>query len=605
MNRFLSRAVALLGAALTATLVACGGGGGSAGTDTSGGAVYQGTISGFGSVIVNGVRFDDGAASVQIDDDSADRSALKLGMRGEVSGSVSDDGTQGSASSIVVETAVRGPISAVNAAAGSFVIRGITVSTDTTTVFEGAGSLAALQVGQWVEVHGSVDFAARTVQATRVEVKAPEDIGRIVLFGKATAVTATQFTLGDLTIDTSAARMIGFNGAAVSEGAVVRVRASQPPVGNVLQASVVKAVKAPRLLDGTPAAVEGRIQQFKSVSDFLVSGTAVDATNATFQNGVAADLAEGKRVVVQGTLANGKLIAKKLRFFRPDQDGEIRLIGMVSDFVSVSSFKVRGVAVDASAARFDGGTATELMNGRLVEIKGAAAGSVVQATEVKFGDATLTSGLLTGVVSDFVSTAQFKVGGRDVRLGVNARLVNGTAADIVNGATLWMRGQADSVGVYVVYLVVFPPRWIVATTQVAGTVADVAIDGSFMLNGTRVTTSGVTRFLGGNANQMVAGGWVVVTGRVSGGVLAADTIVFTAKSSNDNCKVFKIEGVVYDFASISGFKLLGFSVDASGAKIEGGVAADIANGQVVEACGNELPTAGVLKALKLEIKAPR
>ena len=605
MKTFFQRIVAGVAVAATALLVACGGGGSDSG-GTAGESAYQGTISGFGSVIVNGVRFDDSAARVTVDDAVVSVGALKLGMRADVTGSVSTDGSTGTASSCVVDTSVRGPIAAIDTAASRFTIRGIAVLVDDKTVFEGAGNLAALKVGDWVEVHGSVDFANRVVQATRVEVKPPEEVGRIVLFGKATGVTATTFTLGDLTVNYAAARLIGFDTNTITEGAVVRVRSNASPVGNVLQATVVKAVKAPRLLDGTPAAVEGRVQQFVSVSNFLVSGTAVDATNAQFQSGTAADLSEGKRVIVYGTLVNGKIVATKIRIFRPDLDGEVRLIGMVSDYVSVASFKVRGVAVDASAAVFEDGTAAELMDGRLVEIKGQTVGSVVKATKVEFEETRNGSNaVLTGVVSGFVSTADFKVAGKAVKVAADVRYVNGTAADVVDGANLWLIGATDAGGVFVAKLVIVSPFRIIGPTQAAGTVADVAADGSFKLNGTLVTTSLTTRFIGGTAANVVAGTWVVVTGKVTGGVLAAATVTFPGQRGNDSCKAFKIEGVVYDYVSASNFKLFGLTVDASAAEFEGGVAADLANGKIVQACGNALPLAGVLKALKVEFKGLR
>ena len=605
MNTFFQRVVAGVSAAATALLVACGGGGSDSG-GASAESVYQGTIGGFGSVIVNGVRFDDRAARITLDDEVVTVGALKLGMRTDVTGSVASDGSTGTASSCVVDTSVRGPIASIDTATASFKIRGIGVQTDDKTVYEGASNLAALKVGDWVEVHGSVDFANRVVQATRVEVKAPEDVGRIVLFGKATAVAATTFTLGDLSVDFSKARLIGFDGNVIPEGAVVRVRSNTSPVGNVLVATVVKAVKAPRLLDGTPAAVEGRVQQFVSVANFLVSGTAVDATDATFEHGTVADLSEGKRVIVHGTLANGKIVAKKLRFFRNELDGEVRLIGMVSDYVSVSSFKVRGVAVDASAATFEDGTAAELMDGRLVEIKGQSMGSVVKATKVEFEETRNGSNaVLTGVVSGFVSTADFKVGGKAAKVASDVRYVNGTVADIVNGASLWLNGSTDAAGVFVAKLVIVSPFRIVGPTQAAGTVADVAADGSFKLNGTLITTSAATRFIGGTAANVVAGTWVIVTGKVTAGVLAAATVAFPGQNGNDDCKAFKIEGVVYDYVSVSNFKLFGLTVDASAARFDDGVATDLANGKTVQACGNELPVAGVLKALKVEFKSLR
>lgn len=245
-----------------------------------------------------------------------------------------------------------------------------------------------------------------------------------------------------------------------------------------------------------------------------------------------------------------------------------------------------------------------MANGRWVGVRGASAGSVVKATRIRFGDAAATSGLAAGVVREFVSPAQFKLCGRDAKVADSVRYIGGTAGDIVNGATLWVRGL-DAANVFVINLIVFPPRWSIATTQVAGVVADVGTDGSFKLNGTLVTTSPVARYVGGPTGNLVAGAWVIVTGRVGKGVLAAETIVFAERRVSESCKAFRIEGVVYDFMSAGDFKLFEYTVDASMAAFSGGTQADLANGRVVEACGNELPVAGVLKALKLEFKPQR
>ncbi|MEQ1804552.1 MAG: DUF5666 domain-containing protein [Burkholderiaceae bacterium] len=578
-----------------ALLVACGGGGSEGGAAAA--AQYEGTISGFGSVIVNGVRFDDSRAAVTIDDADVAVGALKLGMRVALSGAVADGADTGTATQVTVETAARGPVASVDLGNSTFTIRGITIQTDAKTVFEGASDLAALHAGDWVEAHGSVDFANRLVQATRVEVKAPEDVGRIVLFGKATGVTASTFTLGDLTVNYASAQLIGFGAGGIAEGSVVRVRANEAPVNNLLTATFVKAVKAPRLLDGTPAAVEGRIQQFAGASDFLVSGTAVDASNATFENGVIGDLAEGKRVIVRGTLANGKVMARKVRFFLPDQDGEVRLIGLVSDDLSIASFKVRGVAVDASNAQFSNGDASQLANSRLVQIKGQAVGSLVTATSVEFLDSNALLGLLTGVVSDANSTADFKVGGQAAKVGLVVRYINGNAAGIVNGATLWMKGHRDGAGVFVANVVFIVPNWMVVTTQAAGTVTDPdPLNHSFKLNGTTVTTSPATVFIGGTEADLLTGRWVIVTGKMNSGVLAAETIIVTRDHSNEACKAFKLDAVIYDYVSVSNFKLFGFQIDASTAAFSGGSAADLADGKVIQACGDALPAGNVLTA---------
>jgi hypothetical protein len=65
------------GLALVIVFAACGGGVGTGGTGT----YTYGPITGFGSIIVGGVRFDDSLARVEDDDGTTrSRSELKLGM---------------------------------------------------------------------------------------------------------------------------------------------------------------------------------------------------------------------------------------------------------------------------------------------------------------------------------------------------------------------------------------------------------------------------------------------------------------------------------------------------------------------------------------------
>ena len=81
-----------LGMGLLAALaiVACGGGSDLAGVGSGGtGSFSVGTITGFGSVFVNGQRYDDVNASVSDEDGPRNRADLRLGMVVTVQGSVS------------------------------------------------------------------------------------------------------------------------------------------------------------------------------------------------------------------------------------------------------------------------------------------------------------------------------------------------------------------------------------------------------------------------------------------------------------------------------------------------------------------------------------
>ena len=93
--------------------VACGGGGsvasvGSGGTGTLSASTFSvGTITGFGSVFVNGTRFEDTNASVSDEDGARSRNDLKLGMVVKVQGSVNASGTA-TASSFSFDSELQG-----------------------------------------------------------------------------------------------------------------------------------------------------------------------------------------------------------------------------------------------------------------------------------------------------------------------------------------------------------------------------------------------------------------------------------------------------------------------------------------------------------------
>ena len=107
----------LRAALLLLVLTACGG------VETGGtgaGAYVQGPITGFGSVIVAGVRFDDSGARVEdADGVRRDRDELRLGMLVEVeSGPIGDDGSGGrlaTATRVRLASELLGPVGIVAA----------------------------------------------------------------------------------------------------------------------------------------------------------------------------------------------------------------------------------------------------------------------------------------------------------------------------------------------------------------------------------------------------------------------------------------------------------------------------------------------------------
>src|SRR5512147_35483 len=84
-------------AAIVVLLTACGGGGGSGGGAVpvaSSAGVARGTVTGFGSVFVNGVEYDTSNASFSRDGEDSHQSDLSVGMivkiRGDIEGQHAD-----------------------------------------------------------------------------------------------------------------------------------------------------------------------------------------------------------------------------------------------------------------------------------------------------------------------------------------------------------------------------------------------------------------------------------------------------------------------------------------------------------------------------------
>ena len=175
-----SRTLQALAKVLFAALVltGCGGGGSTSSSMSAKNSFISGPITGFGSVIVNGTRFDDSTATVANDDDEAQAATdLKLGMMAEVeAGEITNDttGSHGEAKAIHFRSAIVGPVDSIATDGKSLVVLGQTVDVTATTVFDdrltmGLGSITA---GDVVEVFAMLDATTGHYTATRIEPKA-------------------------------------------------------------------------------------------------------------------------------------------------------------------------------------------------------------------------------------------------------------------------------------------------------------------------------------------------------------------------------------------------------------------------------------------------
>src|SRR5262245_47627784 len=128
-------------AALLLALSACGGVE-TGGTGPTASSYVEGPVTGFGSVIVGGIRFDDSNARIE-DSDGAmrDRGELRLGMRVEVeAGTIAtagDGARSATATRVRIAPGLLGPVATLDAAGSTFGVLGQTVRVGSFTVVDG------------------------------------------------------------------------------------------------------------------------------------------------------------------------------------------------------------------------------------------------------------------------------------------------------------------------------------------------------------------------------------------------------------------------------------------------------------------------------------
>ncbi|MCE9659428.1 MAG: DUF5666 domain-containing protein [Burkholderiales bacterium] len=374
----------------------CGGGVDSGGTGVQPTSFASGPITGFGSVIVNAVHYDDSSATVR-DGNGALRSSddLRLGMTIDVRGSaIGTDGSGNPASkadSIVFSSEIVGPVAASDLTARTLTVFGQSVDIAASTVFGESltGGQAALVAGTVVEIYARLDVATGRYAATRVEAKPAGTAFSLRGVVSALDTAPRAFSFGSARISYAGVAVVP---ATLANGRFIRAAiAPAPGAGGILTATALSD-GAPPIEDHDEAKLEGRVSAFTSTTAFSVNGTPVDARGATFDGG-SVGLVLGAKVEVEGTIVGGVLVASRVKVDSEGGGGEDEEFEVSGRIVSVDAagrtFVVREVTVSYSGSvDFRNGTAADLAVGRKVEVKGVltADGTRVQAERIEFDD---------------------------------------------------------------------------------------------------------------------------------------------------------------------------------------------------------------------------
>ena len=330
---------------LSALIVACGGGGGGsvAGGGIGGTGITSGSVTGFGSVFVNGIKFEtDGASRSVVDDTDVsdgtdDDTVLGIGMVVTIVGTVNADGVTGTADSIEYDNDIEGPVAAapvedLDGVTKTFAIFNITVVVDrNATVFASTDydsfNYDSLAQNDLLEVSGYFDAVGQLL-ATRVEKNGVLVLGvsDVEIKGDVGGFDGIDtFMLGGITVTFDGTTEFEDLPGTVADGQYVEVEGTLETATSIA-ASRIELEEEGFGDDVDEISLEGIVTDFNGISDFRVAGQRVNASNATFEPAsLKTSIANDAAVEVEGSIVDGILRAEEVE----QRGGDVRVSAYV------------------------------------------------------------------------------------------------------------------------------------------------------------------------------------------------------------------------------------------------------------------------------------
>jgi len=339
---------------ISSVLSACGGDLTVAGNDgiSGTGITTAGRVTGFGSICVNGVKFEVNEAQFFRDGvnttATTGESDFSVGEYITINGTIlKADITKGIANEVIFENQIEGAVTEVSNSSDnnlSLFVLGQKVTIDARTIliddrtestkriiesldtcktpdFIHFTSLQDLSLGNIVEVSGIKD-ANGNIKATSIKWKKDRFVSgesEIEIKGSVTNLNTSDktFMLGSISVAYDKAMFEDFNAADLSNTQFVEVKSSSKIINNEIIAYTIK-LKDEHLAvnSGAKLEIEGIVTRFNSSSDFDVNGVAVTTNSKTkYSGGEEANIELDSDIEVKGTVnSNGVLVAKNIEF---------------------------------------------------------------------------------------------------------------------------------------------------------------------------------------------------------------------------------------------------------------------------------------------------
>ncbi len=503
------------------TLSSCGGGTQVAGgVGTGGTGVVAGTVTGFGSLVMDGIAYNSATPRYTAESTtqpSIPVTAMKVPLGGQLN--IQTD-TQGNPASVWINPALVGVVTSVNPTAGTLIVNGMEVVVNSAasslpnTFFIGYAGMGAIQLNDRVQVQGVPGITSSGtpfVQATLIKLM-PSNLPITRVSGPLAQWNPSQstFTVNGIpfSFNTGTRFSSPFSNQTLGVGALKNGQwvniwsqtpsGTTPLVAGALQVStVLPGMSGNITLSGLVSAVQG--------NQFQVDGILVNGAN---QGG---GLAAGQYVTLKGVIdsTTGEV---SVRTLSPYIQTPATLSGTISEFISTGNFVIRGTPVITNSGTVltsvNGATAplSALQKNIYVAVQGTIQGNMVLASSITVYPSPPADEVVDylGKVSQYnpsqgtFTLTPFSGSPQQVTLSAVASFSNGTVANLVNGALVELEATAVSPQALSAYGVSFwnitNPNLSSGTLEISGVVYNYVSGSSvFNLNGlSLVLGSGVS-----------------------------------------------------------------------------------------------------------------
>ena len=362
-------------------------GGGIGGT----GIISSGVVTGFGSVVVNGSKFDTSNAAIIINGeqigvgDEFVQDNLDIGRVVTVEGTGILDDINAKAVRVIYNDNVRGPVESIreiDATTKEVVVLGQTVIVNVITEFKQT-EFDGIAVGDVVAISGYFDdtgFIRATFLEKTVDITT---IFEVTGFVESLDIGLKTFMINGLEIDYSSIAN-NLPQSIPADGLFVEVE-GELAVGGEMLAMIIELADELDGDDGDEVEIMGFVTEIISengIIKFKIGNQEVhvdsDPEIVLYVDGDPSDIAPGQKLEAEGSLVDGILVADGIEFWQPDQIEVEGVVTKVDLFFDRIEFTIRNLAGDqvVEASRntdittYEGVNPEDLAVGMKIEIKG-------------------------------------------------------------------------------------------------------------------------------------------------------------------------------------------------------------------------------------------